>query len=79
MHANGDAAIDVLLKAHEFAAAGSLDKNRRTTVIHSQFVRLDQLDKYVAYKLIPSFFTEHAYYFGDTHVRQIAAKSRPTF
>jgi hypothetical protein len=68
MHANGDAAIDMLLRAHEYAAAGSLDKDRRTTIIHSQFVRADQLDKYAAYKLIPSFYTEHTYYFGDTHV-----------
>ena len=68
MHANGDAAIDMALRAHEYAAAGNLDKDRRTTIIHSQFVRADQLDKYAAYKLIPSFYTEHAYYFGDTHV-----------
>ena len=68
MHANGDAAIDMLLRAHEYAAAGSLDKDRRTTIIHSQFVRADQLDKYADYKLIPSFYTEHTYYFGDTHV-----------
>jgi predicted amidohydrolase YtcJ len=68
MHANGDAAIDMLLRAHEYAAAGSLDKDRRTTIIHSQFVRADQLDKYAAYKLIPSLYTEHTYYFGDTHV-----------
>jgi hypothetical protein len=70
VHANGDAAIDVLLRAHESAAAGSLDLDRRTTVIHSQFVRLDQLDGYVKYKLIPSLFTEHTFYFGDTHVKQ---------
>jgi predicted amidohydrolase YtcJ len=67
IHANGDAAIDVLLAAHEFAAAADLEKDRHTTVIHSQFVRRDQLDKYVKYKLTPSLFTEHAFYFGDTH------------
>jgi len=78
VHANGDAAIDVLLKAHEYAAAGSLDKDRRTTIIHSQFVRLDQLDSYVAYKFIPSFFTEHAFYFGETHTRQLG-KERADF
>lgn len=70
VHANGDAAIDVLLRAHEAAAAGAFDKDRRTTIIHSQFVRLDQLDAYVKYKLIPSLFTEHTFYFGETHVRQ---------
>ncbi len=70
VHANGDAAIDVLVRAHESAAAGSLDKDRRTTIIHSQFVRLDQMDKYVAFQFIPSFFTEHTFYFGETHLKQ---------
>ena len=70
VHGNGDAAIDVLLKAHAAAAASSLDKDRRTTVIHSQFVRKDQLDAYVTFRMIPSFFTEHTFYFGETHVRQ---------
>lgn len=69
IHANGDAAIDVLLAAHEFAAGDHPGRDRHTTVIHSQFVRPDQLDKYVAYRLIPSLFTEHAFYFGDAHVR----------
>ena len=78
VHGNGDAALDVLLKAHEYAAAGSLDKDRRTTVIHSQFVRLDQLDKYVQYKMIPSFFTEHTFYFGEAHLRQLG-KERAYF
>lgn len=68
-HANGDAAIDMLLKAHEYAAAGDLAKNRHVTIIHSQFVRADQLDKYKAYSMTPSLYTEHTYYFGDTHVR----------
>ena len=35
-HANGDAAIDSLLTAHEFAAAGSLDKDRRTTHVRNR-------------------------------------------
>ena len=68
-HANGDAAIDSLLTAHEVAAAGHLDEDRRTTVIHSQFVRPDQLVKYVQYKFIPSFFTDHTFFFGDVHVK----------
>ena len=61
-HANGDAAVDMLLRAHEYAAAGDLTKDRHVTIIHSQFVRADQLDKYVAYKMTPSFFTEHTYF-----------------
>jgi len=68
IHANGDAAIDVALAAHEFAAAGDLTRDRRTVMVHSQFVRPDQLERYVEYNIIPSFFTEHTFYFGDAHV-----------
>ena len=67
-HANGDAAIDSLLTAHEEVAKGSLEKDRRTTVIHAQFVRPDQLTKFKQYSFIPSLFTDHAFFFGDTHV-----------
>ena len=68
-HANGDAGIDAVLKAHEFAAPDSLDKDRRTTIIHSQFVRKDQLQKYVDYRMIPSFYTEHSFFFGEAHIK----------
>jgi len=70
VHANGDAAIDELIEAHEAAAAGDLTRDRHVTVIHSQFVRSDQLDKFATYQFTPSFFTLHAFYFGDTHVTQ---------
>jgi len=68
LHANGDGAIDAFLKAHETAAAGDLGKDRNITVIHSQFVRREQLDKYVAYKIRPSFYTLHTYYFAEAHI-----------
>jgi predicted amidohydrolase YtcJ len=72
IHANGDAAMDMLLVAHEYACKElnqPLDADRRTTIIHSQFVRKDQLEKYKMYNIIPSFFTEHTFYFGDTHIQ----------
>ena len=47
LHANGDAAIDTFLKAHEFAAAGDLTTDRDVTMIHAQFTRKDQIPKYV--------------------------------
>jgi predicted amidohydrolase YtcJ len=67
LHANGDAAIDVFLKAHEHAAAGDLTRDRRVTLIHAQFVRPDQLDKFVQYKVIPSLYTLHTFYFAEAH------------
>lgn len=68
LHANGDAAIDAFLHAHEKAAADDLNKDRHITMIHSQFVRKDQLDKYVTYKIRPSFYTLHTYYFAEAHI-----------
>lgn len=67
-HANGDAAIDMLLKAHEIAAAGDLSKERHVTVIHAQFTRKDQIPKFVEYHFRPSFYTLHTYYFADAHI-----------
>jgi predicted amidohydrolase YtcJ len=69
LHANGDAAIDFFLNAHELAAAGDPTRDRRTTVIHSQFVRSDQLDKYARYKITPSLYTLHTYYFARAHIK----------
>lgn len=68
IHVNGDAAVDMMLLAHERAAAGDLTKDRHVTAIHAQFSRLDQLDKFATYRITPSFYTEHTFYFGDTHV-----------
>jgi predicted amidohydrolase YtcJ len=68
LHANGDGAIDAFLEAHEFAAAGDLSKDRRVTMIHAQFTRKDQLDKYVQYRIRPSFYTLHTYYFYEAHL-----------
>jgi predicted amidohydrolase YtcJ len=33
------------------------------------FTRKDQLQKYVQYKFIPSFFTEHTFLFADAHLK----------
>lgn len=69
VHANGDAAIDMALAAHEAAIEADPGRDRRTVVIHSQFVRRDQLQKYADLKLIPSFYTEHTFFFGEAHVK----------
>jgi len=68
LHANGDGAIDAFIKAHEFAAKDDLTKDRHVTMIHAQFTRKDQLDKYLEYKILPSFYTLHTYYFAEAHI-----------
>ena len=68
VHCNGDAAIDMLLDAHKAAGA---PHGRRTTVVHSQFVRRDQLELYVQYGINASFFTNHAFFWGDVHMQNL--------
>jgi predicted amidohydrolase YtcJ len=65
----------MVLNAHKAAGA---PRDRRTTVIHSQFVRRDQLDEYVQLGVNPSFFTNHAFFWGDLHVENLG-KQRAYF
>ena len=67
-HANGDAAIDMVLAAHEAAGA---PQGRRPVIIHSQFVRPEQLNSYARIGAVPSFFSNHAFFWGDVHVRNL--------
>ena len=81
IHCNGDATIDMVILAHEKACKKlnqPLDKDRRTIVIHSQFVRPDQLETFLKYNMEPSFFTNHAYFWGDVHVQNLG-KERANF
>lgn len=68
-HCNGDAAVDELIAAHRAAKEAGATPPGRTVPIHSQVMRLDQLDDYVAEGFEPSMFTIHTYIFGDTHIR----------
>lgn len=76
VHCNGDASIDMLLDTHK-RVTDSLNlpsDAQRTVVIHSQFVRDEQLNQYKEYGFIPSFFTNHAFFWGDTHLANLGTK-----
>ncbi|MDE0547642.1 amidohydrolase [Microbacterium sp. C7(2022)] len=73
-HVNGDGAIDQLLNAHRAAVASGAQAPGRTIPIHSQVMRIDQLDEYVAEGFEPSMFTVHTYLFGDTHIKNFGEK-----
>lgn len=72
-HCNGDASIDMMIAAHRHAekALGKVDANRRTVIIHSQIMRPDQMTAYKALGLLPSFFTNHVFYWGDVHLANL--------
>jgi len=69
LHCNGDASIDAFLQAYEFARAGDFTKPWNVTTIHSQFMRKDQMAKFVKYAIRPSFYTLHTYYFYEAHLK----------
>jgi predicted amidohydrolase YtcJ len=74
LHANGDAAIDVFLRAHELATGHNRAADHHVTLIHGQFARRDQLEKFRTYHITPSFYTLHTYYFAEAHIANRGAE-----
>ena len=72
-HANGDGAIDLFLETHQSVidSMATVPEDLRSVIIHSQFVRPDQLDLYKKHKMIPAYFTNHAFFWGDTHLANL--------
>ncbi len=73
IHANGDAAIDETIEAIRAAGIRAAD-DRRPVIVHSQFQRPDHLDAYAELGISPSYFTNHCFYWGDVHVRNLGAE-----
>ena len=67
VHTNGDATIDMFLTAYEFARAGDFSRPWNVTTIHTQFMRKDHIATFVKYKIRPSFYTLHTFYFATAH------------
>jgi hypothetical protein len=66
-HANGEAATDVLIAAHEAAIAEHGATETRPVLIHGQFLRSDQVDSLKRVGIMPSLFPMHTFYWGDWH------------
>jgi predicted amidohydrolase YtcJ len=65
VHANGDAAIDQLFEALRPVVARHGVTPGRTTLIHGQFIRPDQVQALKSLGIFPSMFPMHTYYWGD--------------
>lgn len=75
-HANGDAAIDMLISAIDAAERKYGSADRRPVLIHGQTARLDQLPKLKLLGIIPSFFPMHTFYWGDWHRDSVLGPER---
>lgn len=67
VHTNGDGATDMLVKAVDKVRGAKPRPDLRTTIIHAQTMREDQLDFAAKHGLAPSFFPIHVYFWGDRH------------
>jgi predicted amidohydrolase YtcJ len=67
VHANGDAAVDLLIAAVREATKKHGNADRRPVLIHGQVTREDQVDQLKALGIVPSFFPMHTFYWGDWH------------
>lgn len=77
VHCNGDAASEQFLSCYEQAAANLDDLEKlqlRPVMIHSQTVRRDQLKQFKDLGMMPSFFVDHVYFWGDTHLKNLGEK-----
>ncbi|MCM2312034.1 MAG: amidohydrolase [Steroidobacteraceae bacterium] len=77
VHANGDGAIQQAIKAAAAAGVKAGDDSR-TIVIHSQMQHPEDIPRYVALGLTPTYFTNHTFFWGDVH-RQNIGEERAAF
>lgn len=73
-HANGDAAIDQMIRTLGPLTKKYGNEDRRNVLIHGQYVREDQLDSLKQFDIIASLFPLHTFYWGDWH-KQIIGDS----
>lgn len=66
-HANGEAAMDLLIAAIDKARTAHGIADRRAVLIHGQFMREDQIDAFKRLDVFPSLFPMHTFYWGDWH------------
>lgn len=73
-HANGDAAMDQMIRSLSKVTQRYDNTDRRSVLIHGQYIRGDQLDSFKNLDVITSLFPLHTYYWGDWH-KQIIGDS----
>lgn len=82
-HCNGDAAAQQFIDAIKKVQEDGYDvKSLRPVMIHSQLLRIEQLEDVKKLGIIPSFFVAHVYHWGDVHINNFgferASKISPT-
>lgn len=79
VHANGDAAIDQLIRVAGAAEAAFPGEDRRTVLIHGQYLRADQISALSQLGIFPALYPMHTFYWGDWHRTSVAGPERAEF
>lgn len=77
VHCNGDAMGDQFIRSYKKAqeVTGNY-RNLRPVMIHAQTVREDQLDEMKKLNIMPSYFHDHVFYWGDYHYESVLGPER---
>ena len=79
VHTNGDAAIDALITDVRAAEKAVPGHDRRTVLVHGQYLRADQIPQLKTLEIFPSLYPMHTYYWGDWHRESVAGPVRAEF
>ncbi len=74
MHSNGDAAIDLAMDAVDETYDDGELPDHRSVIIHAQVMRPDQVVRAAELKMVPSFYSAHAFFWGDWHRKSFGDK-----
>ncbi|RDY27062.1 amidohydrolase [Romboutsia weinsteinii] len=77
VHCNGDASADQFIRCYRKALELTGNKtDLRPVMVHAQTVREDQLDEMKDLGIIPTFFLDHIWYWGDYHYESVLGPDR---
>lgn len=77
VHCNGDAACEQLITCYEKAIEETgRQKDIRPVMVHAQTLRDDQLDRMKTIGMMPTYFLDHVYYWGDWHYEAVLGPER---
>lgn len=77
VHANGDAAADQMIRCYRKALElEGPHPGLRPVMVHAQTVREDQLDEMKALGILPTFFLDHIWFWGDYHYESVLGPQR---
>ena len=77
VHVNGDAAADQMIRCYQRALEiAAPQAELRPVMVHAQTVREDQLDAMKRLGILPTFFLDHIWYWGDYHYESVLGPER---